>query len=230
MSTELIEKVDSVLSNIEIPDRSTFFQLKHFVIGKEPTAHGQIWACIRNIQEKRDNIDALELQIDDSQDNIELLDIRKQRILAEIDKITADDPLMLEQELKIQIRKIERERMSVENNMNNLKLKIKYILEELQYLTSAFEKLTEIAGGVKPLDDPEVQRNYWNEKLTEEINLCLLLKRPLSTEMIHNVLSLDDEMPVKKQVLQILNQVQQQMMAHTQSLLKETAKVEVEKG
>jgi len=230
MSTELITKTDEILSLTEIPDRSTFFQLKNFVLGKEPTIHGQIWACIRNISDRREQIDTLELEIENSEDELRLLDIQIERIKME-NSINA--PVLFEEEKKIRVRKSERQKTALLKNTDKLKKKIKYILEELQYLTSAYDTLVDVAGDVKDLDDPDVQRNYWNEKLTEELNLTFLLKRPVSTELVHTILALDDDMPIKSQMMQILQRVQAQMVTDRDRQLSEkseVAKVEVKKA
>lgn len=226
MSTELIEQADAILNEVEIPDRSTFFQLKNFVLGKEPTIHGQIWACIRNIDDRRNQIDTLELEIDQAEDDLKLLDIQVERI-REVPIFTADQkkPLKWEEEKELQIRKIERQKDALVKNTDKLKKKIKYVLEELQYLVKALETLKEAAGGIKPLDDPEVQRNYWNEKLTEELNLTFLLKRPVSTELVHTILALDDDMPIKNQMMQILQKVQAQMVHERDRQLAEQSQV-----
>jgi len=217
MSLELIQRTDDILKSLEIPDRSTFFQLKNFVLGKEPTVHGQIWATIRNLQDRRDAIDSLELQIEDSEDNIELLDI-------DIDnwKQTGKHSLT-ERQVEIEIRKRERQKKSLTINTNKLKNKIRYIMEEINYLVGAFEVLVKAAGGVKPLDDPELQRNYWNEKLTEELNLCFLLKKQVNTDLVQTILALDNDMPVKKQMLQILQKVQTQMIEERDRQLTEAS-------
>lgn len=229
MSTELIAKIDKILEEVEIPDRSTFFQLKNFVLGKEPTIHGQIWACIRNIDDRRDQIESLGLEIENSEDDVRLLNISIIRMQNEKNL----DISGWEEEKEIRIRKVNRQKSSLITNIEKLKKKIKYILEELQYLTSAYDALVEVAGGVKKLDDPEVQRNYWNEKLTEELNLTFLLKKPVSTELVHTILALDDDMPIKTQMVQILHQVQTQMIAERDKQKAEksqVAKVEVTKG
>jgi hypothetical protein len=229
MSTELIAKIDEILKEVEIPDRSTFFQLKNFVLGKEPTIHGQIWACIRNIDDRRDQIESLGLEIENSEDDVRLLNISITRMQNEKNL----DISGWEEEKEIRIRKVNRQKTSLITNIEKLKKKVKYILEELQYLTSAYDALVEVAGGVKKLDDPEVQRNYWNEKLTEELNLTFLLKKPVSSELVHTILALDDDMPIKKQMVQILHQVQTQMIAERDKQKAEksqVAKVEVTKG
>lgn len=239
MSTDLIEKSDKILQTVEIPDRSTFFQLKNFVLGKEPTIHGQIWACIRNISDRREQIDTLELEIENSEDDVKLLDINILRIKDEKPGLLQISPNVMqkdafwEQEKDIRLRKVERQKTSLVRNIEKLKKKVKYIFEELQYLTSAYDALVEVSGGVKNLDDPDVQRNYWNEKLTEELNLTFLLKRPVSTELVHTILALDDDMPIKQQMVQILQKVQSQMIVERdqqKALNSEVAKVEVTKG
>lgn len=224
MSTQLIEKADGILSKIEIPDRSTFFQLKNFVVGKEPTIHGQIWATARNLQDRRQSLEMLELQIADGEDALALLDIQAQRLDTQL---TID--ALAKQEQEIEKRRLQRQKDSVVKNNDKLKLKMKYLLEEVGYFVQAFETLTAAAGGFKSFDDPEALRNFWNEKLTEELNLCLLLKRPVNTELVQVIMSLEDEMPIKKQMVQILQKVQSEMIEERDRQLSLKAQARIEK-
>lgn len=209
MSVQLIERSDEILKGVDIPDRSTFFQLKNFVLGKEPTAHGQLWAVIRNLQDRRSNIDLLEMQIDESEDNLALLNIKVERF-QNLSSKTEDE--LTKREFEIEIRKIERQKVGLTNNTQKLKDKIRYILEEINYLVGAYETLVKATGGLKPWDDAELQRNYWNQKFTEELNLCFLLKKPVNTDLVQSIMALDDDMPVKQQMIQILQRVQSQMI------------------
>lgn len=197
MSMQIIEESDLILEKYPTPDRATFFQLKHFVIGKEPTVQSQIWACIRNIEDRRSQIDVLELEIDNAEDDLKLLDIQ----IEKLEKVS-------ELESEIHCRKLNRQKQALSKNTEKLKNKIKYVLEELQYFLRAFKHLTEISGGVKDWDDIQMQKEYWNGKLREELNLSLLLNKPVSNELVQTILSLDDDMPVKKEMVTILENVQ----------------------
>lgn len=206
--SHIIEKADSILKNYEIPDRSTYFQLKNFVLGTEPNSHAQAVSCIRNIQDRRDQIDDLYSQIEESEDDILLINIQIERIKKENSLNVSD----WEKEKEIQIRKLERKRKSIEKNNFKLIKKVKYILEEIQYLNIAYDKLIEFIGELKPLDDEVVQNDYWNQKLTEEVNLSFMLNKPISTELVRTILSLDDNMDVKKQVVAVLHNAQKKML------------------
>lgn len=207
--SEIINKADVILKSYEIPDRSTYFQLKNFILGSEPTLHAQVVSCIRNIQDRREQIDDLYLQIEDSEDEIKLIDIQIERIEREEQSVAI---YKWEEQKLIEVRKIKRKKTSIEKNNLKLRNKIKYILEEIQYLNMSYDKLMEKLVELKPLDDYEVQIDYWNQKLTEEVNLSFMLNKPISTELVRTILSLDDDMGVKKQVVAMLYKAQQKMI------------------
>ena len=79
MSTELIEKVETILNKVDLPDRHTFFQLEKFVIGKEPTAQSQLWQIVREMQARLETVDSYRKQLEDAEDTLELFDIRIER-------------------------------------------------------------------------------------------------------------------------------------------------------
>lgn len=216
MSEDIIAKSEAILKANAVPDRSSYFQLKNFVIGKESTLDGQAWTCIRNIQERQESLQALELEIENGLDNVELLDIR----LEKLGRLVTDDELE-RREVEIEKRKMARERKALVVNIDKLRDKIKYILEELQYFVMTFEALKHVKGAIKSFDDVEAQVEYWNAKLTEELNLNLILKRPVSTEFAKTVLALEDRVPIKKSFLQILEKMQRQTLSE-----KEAAKLE----
>lgn len=201
MSNEILQSVDEILSQSEIPDRHTFFQLKNFIIGKEYTVQGKLWQVVRELKSRRENIEALELQIADMNDNVELVEI----------KIANLNQSSTQQEVVIQVRKLEREKYSLKRNIDKLQSKLKYILEEVSYLKTAFETLNKVEK-MKPLDDVTAQKQYWNEKLSTHLNLKLLLKNPLDVDFVNTILSLDDDAPVKVHMAAILDKVQKNMI------------------
>lgn len=215
MSSELVlKKVDTILANCEIPDRHTFFQLKNFIIGKEYTVQGQLWQVVREIKSRKDSLDALDLQIANAEDDLDLIDIRKECI--DNDRLTfsmhSDTVSQIRiRECEIHKRKLEREKQALQKNIDSLKAKSKYILEEVAYLVNAFDTLSQVQP-MKPLDDVASQKQYWNEKLATHLNLKLLLKNPLDSEFVNTILALDDDSPVKQYMVGMLDKVQKHMI------------------
>ena len=207
--SDILEKVDSILGSVELPERHTFFQLKNFVIGKEYTVQGQLWQIVRELRSRRDSVESLQLQLEDSEDNLELIDIGIESY-KEPDGFGFDSPrtALRIREMKVLIRKKEREKRSLLKAMEKLKSKIKYLTEEIQYLVGAFVTLSKVQEA-KPLDDITAQKEYWNEKLSEELNLRLLLKTHIDTDFVRTILSLDEDAPVKQSMLAILKKIQQ---------------------
>ena len=212
-STELIETVDAILKESEMPDRHTFFQIEKFIVGKEPTAQGQIWQIVRELQSRRETVDAYRKDLADVEDNLELFDIRIERSNREIRALAKEEDCALEiQEQEINIRKLQREKESLIKSAKKVNKKLKCILEEMSFLATGYYKIVEITGEAKPLDDEDAQKEYWNEKLLEEFNLRVILKRPLDPEFVKTVMSLHDEADVKKHVTAALEGIQQDMI------------------
>ena len=108
MSTELIEKVDTILKSAEMPDRHTFFQIEKFIVGKEPTAQGQLWQITRELQARQETADSYGKDLKDAEDNLELFDIRIERLNREIRQMAEEEGADLEiQEREINIRKLQ---------------------------------------------------------------------------------------------------------------------------
>ncbi len=221
MSTEnknaLIDEVSSILQKIDIPDRHTFFQIEKFIIGKEPTAQSQLWAIVREMQARKETIKTLEKDLLDAEDNLELFDIKIERLNRQL-RITndkdADQDLNI-QEIEINIRKLQREKQHLMESARKVNKKMTGILEEVDYLLKGYQKITQSHGELKPLDDMDAQKEMWNEKLLEDYNLRVILQRPFDPEFIKTVMCLHDDAPVKQQVTAFLKNVQIKMIAAT---------------
>jgi hypothetical protein len=183
--------------------------MKNFIIGKECTVQGQLWQITRELRSRTDSLLALHDQIADTQDNIELLNIATERLRTVQQGFEPDE--LDNRERQVKLRKIDRERASLERTVETLRNKSKYLLEEMAYLYNAHESLSKVQA-MKPLDDVQAQQEYWNEKLTEELNLRLILRNPLDSDFVKTILALEDTSPVKKQMVEILNKVQKQMI------------------
>jgi hypothetical protein len=209
MLDEVMNKVDSILNSAKMPERHSFFQIKNFMIGKECTLQGQLWQTFREIRSRKDTLDAMFDQVAELEDNRELVDIQIEQL--------SNSKLELTNELEqrrhdVLIRKAKRERNHLTKNITKLEEKIKYVGEEVTYLVSAFETLSK-AEPMKALDDIEAQRQYWNEKLTEEMNLRLILNHPLDSDFVKTVMALEDTSPVKKQMVMMLQRLQEHIVA-----------------
>lgn len=153
--------------------------------------------------------------LEQAEDNLELYDIRIERanrqILQLANELTPFTDLDI-QELELQIRKLQREKESLAQSSRIIKKKLQYVMEEMAYLIAGYDRIIAQVGEMKPLDDEQAQKELWNEKLLEQFNLRILLKAPLDPEFVKTILALDDEMPVKKHVVAILQKVQQQLL------------------
>jgi hypothetical protein len=211
---KLFESVQTLVTKSEMPERHTFFQMKNFIVGKECTVQGQLWQITRELRSRSESLVALQDQIAETQDNIELLNIATERLRLPIKAvmgIEVEVDELCEREQQIKLRKVDREKASLERTVETLKRKSKYLLEEMAYLYKAHETLSKVQA-MKPLDDVQAQQEYWNEKLTEELNLRLLLRNPLDSDFVKTILALEDTSPVKKQMVEILGKVQKNMI------------------
>ena len=212
MSSELKEKIQNLMKN-QVVDRHSYFQLKYFVIGKEPTTQAKLWRCIRELEARNKSLQAIELEIEETNDDIELLHIKeKEDVAYGSNKEIA----------KILTRKQERKTRALVDKLEDLKSKKRYIEEEATFFIQAFESL-EKKEKIKPFDDLDAQTEYWNEKLKQELNLKMILRHPFDTELTKTILALDDKMPVKQLMCNVLEKLRS-----SQQLEGEPAKPELE--
>lgn len=230
MSTELIERVDVILGQANLADRPSFFQIEKFIIGKEVTTQAQLWQIVKELEARRETVDSLNDQLADAEDQLEMFEVEIERLNLKLNylKVPMEMPPVelnpsvqhysselqrLEmQEIEINIRKAERKRDALAKAARKVSKKRKFILEEMNCLVAAFDKVIVVAGEVKSIDDRDAQREMWNEKYLEEFNLRVLLKRPMDSEFIRCVMALEDDAPVKKHVIDLLTRQQQLMV------------------
>ena len=86
-------------------------------------------------------------------------------------------------------------------------------MEEIVFLVCAYDAIVAKIGDMKPMDDEEAQREMWNEKLIEELNLRVILQRPVDAELVRTIMCLPEEIQVKKTLTQLLEARQQQMLS-----------------
>jgi hypothetical protein len=207
MSTELIKKMDDLLKN-DVVSRHSYFQLKYFLIGKEPTNQAKMWQCLRELKLRKDNLKNLLLQIEEEKDKLELHEINIIKLNKlkdqEIDEITA-------KELVVKQRQLNRAVEGVKNTILDLQEKQRFIEEECEFFLQTYKNIEKIEP-IKNFDDIDAQKEYWGTKLLEKMNLKILLENNIDIELVETVLSLPDDIPIKQQVLNKLNALQANMI------------------
>jgi hypothetical protein len=207
MSTELIKKMDDLLKN-DVVSRHSYFQLKYFLIGKEPTNQAKMWQCLRELKLRKDNLKNLLLQIEEEKDKLELHEINLIKLNKlkdqEIDEITA-------KELVVKQRQLNRAVEGVKNTILDLQEKQRFIEEECEFFLQTYNNIEKIEP-IKNFDDIDAQKEYWGTKLLEKMNLKILLENNIDIELVETVLSLPDDIPIKQQVLNKLNALQANMI------------------
>lgn len=83
-----IDKINKLLE--KAPEgRPSYYQLKHFVLGKQSTVQAQLWQCLRELQDRKDTMDNITFEIENCKDKLSLIEIDVQEL--ELDQ--EDEPL-----------------------------------------------------------------------------------------------------------------------------------------
>lgn len=184
-------EVCKIIEN-KVPNRHTFFQLNFFVVGKEPTHQAKLKRCVEELKSRKNQVDGMLMEIDDLNDQNEL-------IYMEINRLGDSE------EAKIKCRMIERRIWKNNRTIDELNDRMKNIEEEMLFFVNVFNKLNQ-EEEMKDWDDLDVQKEYWNAKIAEEVNYRIMMQLPLDIEVIKTALSLPDELNVKKQVFGLLQE------------------------
>jgi len=208
LDESLSQDINSILEN-KLIERHSYFQLKYFLIGKEPTIQSKMWQSVRELKSRKDSLDAIYLEIDEIKDKIELIDIAKQKMVLEqnlnLDKLkNADEKDLYLRETIIKNRQLDRQRASLTKKLSSSDDKIKNIIEECVFFVEVFKNLEKIEP-LKHFDDFNSQKEFWNEKLTQKFNLKALTSGHLDAELVETILALPDELDIKKNVVGRLN-------------------------
>jgi hypothetical protein len=107
------------------------------------------------------------------------------------------------------IRGLQRRWKAALGHIDTLRQKQKDISEEMMFFCSAFDQLNK-REKLRPWDDPDVQKQYWSEKLRTELNTRLMLKQLPDVELMKSILCLHDDAPVKRSCIEMLNKMNQQ--------------------
>lgn len=213
MSDENIEsKLDAIVHEHKILPKHTNFQIEYFMIGKEFTTEGKVWQCIRELSARQDTLKNINLEISDTEDNLQLIKIKIEKLKAKSTFSKNRDIEVLNQKQKeIQIRKQERKLQSLLNLQKNVQ-------ERKQAVLSECEKLIDIFGRLNPenkainIDDDQNQLAYWNSKLNEEVTLSSVLGYPLGVDVVKSIIALPSTAPVRAQILSAMESQGKKML------------------
>lgn len=204
--SQLLPQITTLLEKNQPEIRHSLFQLKYFVLGKELTHQARLRKALTELSVRKESLDNFELAMEETKDNIELLDIQLENI--EEQKKDIEKQLDIRR-VDVEIRKSKRQRKKLEYQISNLERQRRTCEVESEFFLNAFRSLEQVEP-LKPFDDLETNMQIWNEKYTQALNLSLLLKRPLEFDFVNSVLALDNDVPIKKELLNILDQVQNQ--------------------
>jgi hypothetical protein len=215
MNTNIFADMDRLLYQNEVVERHTFYQLKFFVIGSEPTNQAKMQCCLRELKTRRLSLENIQRETEELKDQRTLLNFELDRIaIADpvdsqgIDLCEIEEVEQFEKEREIEIRGLKRKIKNNERQMYDLQRKFKYVLEECQFFVSAFNDINE-KEAIKPWDDLTVQQEYLDAKFGKELRTRIILGQPLDHELVKAIEELHDEANTKKQVMQLIVQQQQ---------------------
>ena len=212
MERNLREEIKELLKN-EVAQRHSYFQLKYFLIGKEPTYQSKMWQCLRELKTRYDSLEAIDLEREEVKDKIEWLDISVLR-----SERQAGDELDA-REAGIRARQLQRQKRALEKNLVDLDERERWLREESLFFVETFKNIEKIEP-LRPFDDLEAQRQYWNERLTTKANLKMLTQNTVDSELVETIISLPDDLPIKKHTLRNLNLKQEQTLKQLEEVAK----------
>ena len=62
---KLVKEINDVIQKQEINSRHSYFQLKYFLIGKEPTLQSKMWQCLRELKTRNESITNMDLELEE---------------------------------------------------------------------------------------------------------------------------------------------------------------------
>lgn len=214
---ELHNRLKDVVEKTPMAGRHSYFQLKYFIVNKEPTIQAKLWQCLREMKVRKESLEGIELERAETLDKIELLKLGLERQ----DKpaqfgmdLPTDDISVKEREIKA--RQTARKLKLMEKTLAELDSRQRDTEEEAAFFLQAFEDLEKIEK-VKSYDDAEAQKEYWSARFSNEMNMKLMLEHRIDAELAKAVLSLPDAASVKQELVGLLGH--QQRMIETQRLL-----------
>jgi len=216
MSSEIYKRACDLVESRPVCSRHTFYQLKHFVLGKELTTQAKMQKCLREIDARKGSMKSMILGIEDAEDELKMLSLK----MALLEKKKEKNELHREYKA-IQKRKFSRKKAILQDTIDDMRKKLLETEEETSFFLGAYSQLEKIEP-LKRHDDPEANAHYWNENFAQELQLRLLLQKPLDLDLVKCILAMDSESATRKEMIGILEQIQNRAL-----LASEQAKLSV---
>lgn len=211
MSSEIYREASQIIEKNKVPNRHTFYQLKHFVLGKEVTTQAKLQKCLRELEARRAAAKSMMVGIEESEDELKMLGLKMQ----ELDKKKTKNELHREYKA-IQKRRLARKQEALAESIGEVKKKLGETEEEMSFFLSAFRQLEQIEP-LRRHDDPESNAEFWTENFAQELQLRMLLQKPLDLDLVKCILAMHKESPTRKEMIGILEQIQSQAISAKQS-------------
>ena len=205
------EKINDILTENKVVNRDSLFELKYFTIGREPTTQSKLWRCVQELKDRTDAITSLKIELEEILDDKQLINlaIEKHNIEAknfgEYSKDLETEQKFAMREHDIIGRKLERKVRVFRIEWQALRDEVKSLEEGCAFFLGAFESLLE-SEEIKPFDDEDSQKEYWNEKLSQDMNLNMASKK-IDIETLRSTLLLSDGAPAKIQTIALLREI-----------------------
>lgn len=211
----IINDIKEICNRFKLPQRHTDFQIENFIIGKETSICGQMWQCIRELQNRLDILESIDLELIDAKENMELAEIdldklqlkNKKEDFADCDKTV----LLKKRKKEILILKQKRKIDSYERSITRTKSKKEDVQAESETLLNIFRRLINEHSFVD-INDPAAQLEFWNSKFGTDLNLTAMLNHPLNSELVKSVLALPKESTVKIQLQKALESISNKLI------------------
>lgn len=205
MSNELFKKIDELLEKAP-ENRPSYFQMKYFVLGSLPTIQAQLWQCLRELQSKKESMDNLTLEIANQKDQLSLIqiDLERETSHTETEHVDKKSQKLHDRTKQIKLNILKRQEESTTKNINKLDKKLEFVTQEARFYVQAFESLSKTEE-LRDFDDYEAQKEFWETKISEEINLKALCHQSLNYDLLKTILSLPDESKVKIELTKSLS-------------------------
>ena len=160
--------------------------------------------CLKEMEVRVTSIGEALMSLEDTKDDIELLNLKKINIEKKKTKNNINKKFK-----EIHLRKTDRKIDFLNNSLKSLNKKIKETQEEIEYFINKYKELEKIEP-LKDYDDVSENKNFWNKNFSRELQLRLMMQKPIDLELMKCILSLNNDSPVKIETIKMLEQIQSQ--------------------
>ena len=188
----MLSKIKEILDREIVVNRHSDFQIEKFIIGKELTPSARAWQCVRELKSRYESLLNLEMEMENVKDDIE---IKKIEIEEEKEKNNRKTPFL--------IRKLQRSLVNLENNYAKLNENKKNYEDECAKIMEIFNMIDKNVD-IKNWNDLAAQREYFENKFGNELNLDFLLGNAVNKELVRSILQLENSSKLKSNLLELI--------------------------